>query len=230
MKELVLRVPYVPKYHSESENKSWGYSEDDDNNDDDSDDASNDESENDADSDDDVDNDASDSKRTDSDDDENPTFTLKDDKEEEYEDEFFHTQKMMMKKKEYEELYKDVNVRLKDSVLKEMKGDEEMSDATRESVSQEKSYEQVEDDAHVTLTATQKTESSMQSSSVSSDFASKFLILENVPPTDNEVTSMMNVKVRHEESSTQAPSFLSVAVTVIPKTSIVVATTVPLTI
>ncbi|GJU68471.1 hypothetical protein Tco_1254730 [Tanacetum coccineum] len=39
-----------------------------------------------------------------------------------------------------------------------------------------------------------KTESSKQSSSVSSDFASKFLILDNVPPVVDEVASMMNIK------------------------------------
>ncbi|GKC48311.1 hypothetical protein Tco_1066033 [Tanacetum coccineum] len=70
----------------------------------------------------------------------------------------------------------------------------------------------------------------MQSSSVSSDFASKFLNLDNVPPVDNEVASMMNDKVSHEESSTQAPLLLTVPVTAIPVTSNVATTTVPLTI
>ncbi|GKA42721.1 hypothetical protein Tco_0735381 [Tanacetum coccineum] len=41
-----------------------------------------------------------------------------------------------------------------------------------------------------------KTEGPMQSSSVSSDFASQFLNLDNVPPVDNEVVSMMNAKSR----------------------------------
>ncbi|GKD39402.1 hypothetical protein Tco_1259609 [Tanacetum coccineum] len=70
----------------------------------------------------------------------------------------------------------------------------------------------------------------MQSSSVSSDFASKFLNLDNVPPADNEVASMMNDKVSHEESSTQAPLLLTVPVKAIPVTSNVATTTVPLTI
>ncbi|GKF16933.1 hypothetical protein Tco_0061851, partial [Tanacetum coccineum] len=108
---------------------------------------------------------------------------------------------------EYKELYKDVNVSLKDAKHKEEgKGDLEMTDAGRDDVSQEKSYEQVKDDAHVTLTAAyviQKTEGPMQSSSVSSDFASQFLNLDNVPPVENEVVSMMNVKVRHEEPNDQ---------------------------
>ncbi|GJV28855.1 hypothetical protein Tco_1385303 [Tanacetum coccineum] len=53
----------------------------------------------------------------------------------------------------------------------------------------------------------------MQSSSVSSNFASQFLNLDNVPPTDTKVVSMMNVKVSHEEPSTQTPSFLTIHVT-----------------
>ncbi|GJY94053.1 hypothetical protein Tco_0510414 [Tanacetum coccineum] len=55
---------------------------------------------------------------------------------------------------EYEKLNKDVNVRLKDAGHEEEgKGDEKMTDARRDDVSQEKSHEQVEDDAHVTLIA-----------------------------------------------------------------------------
>ncbi|GJX05649.1 hypothetical protein Tco_0191565 [Tanacetum coccineum] len=67
----------------------------------------------------------------------------------------------------------------------------------------------------------------MQSSSVLSDFASKFLNLDNVPPADKGVASIMNVKVSHEESSTQTPPLLTVPVTAIPVTSTVAATTVP---
>ncbi|GJV24148.1 hypothetical protein Tco_1376843 [Tanacetum coccineum] len=70
-------------------------------------------------------------------------------------------------------------------------------------------YVDVEDDAHVTPTAahvTQKTE------------------------VDNEFISMMNVKVHHEEPSTQTPSFLTIPVTVISKISIAAAPTIPLTI
>ncbi|GJZ39571.1 hypothetical protein Tco_0586134 [Tanacetum coccineum] len=46
----------------------------------------------------------------------------------------------------------------------------------------------------------------------------------------DEFASMMNVKVRQEELSTQAPTLLSVLVTAIPETSTVPATTVPPTI
>ncbi|GJV59095.1 retrovirus-related pol polyprotein from transposon TNT 1-94 [Tanacetum coccineum] len=154
-------------------------------------------------------NDAQDSKRTDSDEEDNPNLNLNVDEEEETQEE------------EY-----DVNVRSKVTEHEEVgKGDVEMIDATRESGSQEKSYEQVIEDAHVTLNTSQKNEGSKQSSSVSSDFASKFLILDNVPPVVDEVASMMIVKVRQEESSTQAPPLHSVPVTAIPKTFIIPATT-----
>ncbi|GKC10338.1 hypothetical protein Tco_1007120, partial [Tanacetum coccineum] len=129
---------------------------------------------------------------------------------------------------EDDDLYKDVNVRsLGAKYEKERKGDEEMTDADQ-NVSQGKSYEQVIEDAHVTLTSLNKTESLIRSSFVSSDFASKFLILENVPPAVDEVASMM--KSHQEESSTQATSLFTVPVTAIPETATANATTVPPTI
>ncbi|GJU31375.1 hypothetical protein Tco_1174964 [Tanacetum coccineum] len=99
-----------------------------------------------------------------------------------------------------------------------------MTNTTHESTSQEKSYEQVIEDAHATLTSSQKTEGSKQSSSVSSDFASKFLNLDNVPPVIDEVASMMNAKTPHEELSTQAPPNLSVPMMAIPETSTIYPT------
>nr|GEU29242.1 hypothetical protein [Tanacetum cinerariifolium] len=72
-----------------------------------------------------------------------------------------------------------------------------------------------------------KIEGSKQSSSVSSDFARKFLNLDNVPPVIDEIASLMNVKTPHEESGTQAPSILLVPPTAIPETSTIQATIVP---
>ncbi|GKB47609.1 hypothetical protein Tco_0898362, partial [Tanacetum coccineum] len=129
-----------------------------------------------------------------------------DDKEEEHKEEYVCTPDSFEfndDDEEYDELYKDVSVRSKVAEHKEVgKGDADMTDTTHESASQEKSYDQVIKDAHMTLTSSQKTEGSKQSSSVSSDFASKFLNLDNVPPVIDEVASMMNVKTPHEESST----------------------------
>nr|GEY32487.1 hypothetical protein [Tanacetum cinerariifolium] len=102
-----------------------------------------------------------------------------------------------------DDLYKDVDVRsLGAEQEQERKGNEEMTD----------------------------TISTKQSSSVSADFASKFLILENIPPAIDEVNSMMNVKIRQEESSTQEPYLFIMPETAIPDTSTAYATTVPPTI
>ncbi|GKA30538.1 hypothetical protein Tco_0716843 [Tanacetum coccineum] len=78
-----------------------------------------------------------------------------------------------------------------------------------------------EEDAHVTLTAvhdTQKTEGPMQSYSVSSDFTEKLLNFENVSPADNEITSLMDTIVRHEEPSGQTSTLFTVPITTIPPT------------
>ncbi|GJR73683.1 hypothetical protein Tco_0086048 [Tanacetum coccineum] len=167
-------------------------------------------------------NDAHDSERTnsDDDDDENPSFTLKDHDEEKHDEEYeSDDDNENVYEEEDDDLYTDVDVRsLGAEHEKERKGDEEMTDADQ-NVSQKKSYEQVLEDAHVTLTSSQKTKSSKQSSSVSFDFASKFLILDNVPPVVDEVASMMNVTNHQKELSTQAPSFFTVPETAIPEIS-----------
>ncbi|GJR21652.1 reverse transcriptase domain-containing protein [Tanacetum coccineum] len=192
---------------SESKDESCGESRDDSDNDDDDDD------DDDDDSDADGDNEASDSERTDSDEDENPNLNQNDDEEEEHEEEYVrtpHNYEFIDDDEKYEELYKVVNMRLKDVEHEEEgKGNAKMTDAGHGDGSQEKSYEQVKDEAHVTLTnahVKQKTE------------------------VNKEVVSMMNVKVSHEEPSTQTTSFLKIPVTVIPKTLTAAAPTIPLTI
>nr|GEY22167.1 putative reverse transcriptase domain-containing protein [Tanacetum cinerariifolium] len=162
------RVPYVPKDQSKSENEFWRESEDDDDdsNDDDCDDISDDDG-NDNKSNDDGNNDASDDERIESDKDENLNLNQnKYDKEEAYEDEYVRTpssyestddENEHVNEEEYdwidEELNKDVNVKLKDVKHgEEGKGDAEKTDAGHDDVTQETSYDHVEDDAHVTLT------------------------------------------------------------------------------
>ncbi|GJY67440.1 hypothetical protein Tco_0469678 [Tanacetum coccineum] len=151
-----------------------------------------------------------DSKDDDENDDNNDEDSENDDdgEEETKDDEYVRTPdyNVLTVEEEYDELYKDVNVRSKVAEQEEVgKGDAKMTDAARES-------------------------GSNQSSSVSSDFASKFLILDNVSPANNEVASMLNVKARHKESTIQAPPLLSELVTTITENSNVAATTVPLTI
>ncbi|GJS41379.1 hypothetical protein Tco_0566422 [Tanacetum coccineum] len=205
------RVPDVPKYSSKSENESCeDNGDDDDENNDNSDEVTKDDDDDDDDVDSDADGDNEASEKTASD---------KDDEEEENEEEYVCTPNSFEFNdgdEEYEELYKDVNVRLTDTKHEEQgKEDKEMTNAGHDDSTQQTKYEQVKDDEHVTLTIvhdTQKTEGPMQSLFVSSDFANQFMNLDNIPPTETEVISMMNVKVFHEEPSTQT-SHLNIPVT-----------------
>ncbi|GJW44119.1 hypothetical protein Tco_0072918 [Tanacetum coccineum] len=215
-------VPDVPKYDSKSEKESWGDSgEDDDDDEDDSEDEDNDDNDddddgNDDDGDHDDNDDDSDHERTESDIDENLNLNQSnkehEKEEEEYVDEFTHEEDNADNAKEEneeelddaEELYRDVNVNLR-------KEDEE-------------------EDAHVTLTAvydTKKTKGPMQSSSVSSDFTEKLLNFENASLADNEIASLMDTTVRHEEPSGQTSSLFTVPITVIPEIMSTFTTTIP---
>ncbi|GJR46377.1 hypothetical protein Tco_1314480 [Tanacetum coccineum] len=91
-----------------------------------------------------------------------------------------------------EELYGDVNVNLTDaeSTDKE-KDDEEMTVAGHVNINQEGAGNQVNDDAQ----ATQKTEGLIPSSSISSDYAAKYLNFDNIPPVDTKVVSMLDINV-----------------------------------
>nr|GFA50931.1 hypothetical protein [Tanacetum cinerariifolium] len=107
--------------------------------------------------------------QTESDEDENLNLNPNDDEEKEKKDDDVRTPDSFEfnddDDEEYDELYKDVSVRSKVSKHKEVgKEDAEMTDATHESASQEKSYEQVIEDAYVTLTSTQKTEDKLEKS------------------------------------------------------------------
>ncbi|GJZ92739.1 hypothetical protein Tco_0664804, partial [Tanacetum coccineum] len=73
---------------------------------------------------------------------------------------------------------------------------------------------QVIKDAHATIsTATKKTEVPVTSSSHSSDLASKFLNFSDIPYTDAEIVSPMDVHVHHEEVSNFAPHVIKRMVT-----------------
>nr|GEX61219.1 hypothetical protein [Tanacetum cinerariifolium] len=77
---------------------------------------------------------------------------------------------------------------------------EERARSEQQNVSQEIIFEQEEEDAHVTLTPVpdaQKPAEPVQSSSVSSDFTSKFLNLENLSLADNEIASLMETLTPH---------------------------------
>nr|GFA17340.1 hypothetical protein [Tanacetum cinerariifolium] len=109
----------------------------------------------------------------------------------------------------FNELYEDVNVNLE-------QGDDEMTNVNQRgseqhNVSQESGFKQEEEDTHVTLTPisnAQKADEPIQSSSVSSDFTSKFLNLENPSPADNEIASLMETSSPH---ATAIPKLTSVS-------------------
>ncbi|GKA35438.1 hypothetical protein Tco_0721929 [Tanacetum coccineum] len=138
----------------------------------------------------------------------NKTNEEHNEKEEEYDDEFnieegekIDDEEMMYDDEDDEvtkESYKDVNVNLGNEETKMTNVDQGALE--QQNVSQESGFEQVEEDAHMTLTPvldTQKADKPVQSSSVSSDFTSKLLNLRNPYPADNEITSLMETSARH---------------------------------
>ncbi|GJY69924.1 putative reverse transcriptase domain-containing protein [Tanacetum coccineum] len=209
-----LGVPDIPKYDSESNKESWG-------------DSGEEEDEIKI-----IKDDEGDHERTESDRDENPNLNQfneehEEEEEEENVDEFTDKEDDVNNANEEneeelddgEELYKDVNVNLRKEDVEMTDADQ--SGANQHNVSQESGFEQEEEDAHVTLTAvhdTQKTEGPMQSSSVSSDFTEKLLNFKNVSPADNEIASLMDTIIRHEEPSGQTSTLFTVPITTIPPT------------
>nr|GFB25230.1 hypothetical protein [Tanacetum cinerariifolium] len=180
-------VPDVPIYDSKSDKESWGDSDEED---DFKDDANNDNG-----SSDDHDDD-SDEKRTKSNRDEIPDSNLTNvdqiDHEEEDVDKRVHTPL------DYE-LTDDEKIHDEENIY-----EEEEDEVTKELYDDVNSgFEQEEEDAHVKLTPVhdaQKTGGPTQSSSVSSDFTSKLLNLNNPSPVDNEIDSLMDTKAYHAKA------------------------------
>ncbi|GJY08709.1 copia protein [Tanacetum coccineum] len=133
---------------------------------------------------------------------ENPSFTLKDYKEEEHDEEYIFTPEkdtFADEEKMYEEedddvakeLYADLNITqgLKDTDMTNA----EQGREDQQNTSYESGFVQEEDDGHVTLTTLHdKTEGTIQSSSISSDFTSKLLNLDNTGPNVKEIAFLMN--------------------------------------
>ncbi|GJT74879.1 retrovirus-related pol polyprotein from transposon TNT 1-94 [Tanacetum coccineum] len=98
--------------------------------------------------------------------------------------------------------------------------DTEMTEAQQGNENLETTQEQVIEDAHVIIyTILKKTKVPVTSSSRSSDLASKFLIFLDIPQTDAEIVSPLDVHVHHEVPRTQAPTLLTIPVSVIPESS-----------
>ncbi|GJX44821.1 hypothetical protein Tco_0261497 [Tanacetum coccineum] len=121
---------------------------------------------------------------------------------------------------------KEIDARLKEptqtdkEVVQGEGADAEMIDAQQGNENLETTQEQVVEDAHVTIsTVTKKTEVPVTSSSRSSDLASKFLNFSDIPHTDAEIFSPLDVHVHHEVPRTQAPTLLTIPVSVITESS-----------
>ncbi|GKA44048.1 hypothetical protein Tco_0736772 [Tanacetum coccineum] len=129
--------------------------------------------------------------------------------DDEKEDEFVHTHNDYVPTddeniddEEYDrinkEMYSDVNVELKEiETADEEKGDQ-VNDHALEIVT--------------TALTTQKTRVPLQSSSISSDYATKFLNFDNIPLTDIEIISMLDIKVQHEDPCSQTSPLLTVPI------------------
>ncbi|GJR41647.1 hypothetical protein Tco_1309750 [Tanacetum coccineum] len=98
--------------------------------------------------------------------------------------------------------------------------DSEMIDAQQGNENLETTQEQVVEDAHMLIyTVTKKTEVPVTISSRSSDLAFKFLNFLDIPHTDAEIVSPLDVLVHHEVPRTQEPTFLTILISVITESS-----------
>ncbi|GJY62171.1 hypothetical protein Tco_0462828 [Tanacetum coccineum] len=203
-------VPDVPKYKSKSEKESWG-----DNGEEDEDDENDYEDKSDSNDDDDDANDDDNQEGDDTNDDDEETnsdstesdiikiLVLNQSSTEYYEEEEekIDDEETIDEEEDDEvtkRLYDDVNVNLGNKDTDMTNADQGASE--QKNVSQEFGFEQVEEDAHVTLTLVlniQKADEPVQSSSVSFDFTSKLLNLENPSPTNNEIASLMETLAHH---------------------------------
>ncbi|GKB74021.1 hypothetical protein Tco_0935433 [Tanacetum coccineum] len=85
---------------------------------------------------------------------------------------------------------------------------------------------QLYDDVDIRLNEP-KTEVPVISSSYSSDLAAKFLNFSDIPHTDAEIVSPMDVHVYHEVPSKQTPTLLTIPISVISDSSPVFSTVIP---
>ncbi|GJR84192.1 retrovirus-related pol polyprotein from transposon TNT 1-94 [Tanacetum coccineum] len=119
-------------------------------------------------------------------------------------------------------LYDDVDVRMNElthadeEFVQEEGIDAEMIDAQQGKENLENTFDQVIEDAHVTIsTIAKETEVLVTNCSRSSDLASKFLNFVDIPLRDAKIVSLIDVPVHHEVLSTQTSTLLRVPVSVI---------------
>ncbi|GJW22923.1 hypothetical protein Tco_0033545 [Tanacetum coccineum] len=98
--------------------------------------------------------------------------------------------------------------------------DAEMINAQQGNENLKTTQEQVVEDTHVTFsTVMKKTEVPVTKFSHLSDLASKFLNFSDIPHIDAKIVSPLDVHVHHEVPRTQAPSLLTIPISVITESS-----------
>ncbi|GJW93380.1 hypothetical protein Tco_0173052 [Tanacetum coccineum] len=124
------------------------------------------------------------------------------------------------------QLYDDVDIRLNkpvqadDEMVQKEGTDAELTNIQQGDENLEITPDQVIDDAHMTIsTIDKKTEVPVTSSSHSSDLAAKFLNFADIPTTEAEIVSPMDVPVHHEVPSGQTPTLLVVPISIITESS-----------
>ncbi|GJX71606.1 hypothetical protein Tco_0308777 [Tanacetum coccineum] len=213
------RVPDVTNDDSsESESESWGNDEDDNNNEQESSDESS-KQENESEE---QESDLEQDEESDDDDQEEEEF----DQENESEDDEMKSDEEQGMDDTTDQFDDDADARLEEptetatGIVQGEGNDTEMTEAQQGNENLETTQEQVVEDAHVTIsTIPKKTEVPVTSSSRSSDLASKFLNFLDIPQTDAEIVSPLDVHVHHEVPRTQAPTLLTIPVSVIPESS-----------
>ncbi|GJU63439.1 hypothetical protein Tco_1245274 [Tanacetum coccineum] len=128
----------------------------------------------------------------------------------------------------------DVDIRLNDPVntdegfIQKEGTNTEMINVQQGNENLEITLNQVIEDAHVTIsTIAKNTDVPVTSSSHSFDLASKFLNFADIPPTDAEIVSLMDVHVHHEVPSYPTPTLLTVLVLVITESLPVYTAVIP---
>ncbi|GJS70602.1 hypothetical protein Tco_0703443 [Tanacetum coccineum] len=128
----------------------------------------------------------------------------------------------------------DVDVRLNEPVntdegfIQKEGTDAEMINVQQGNENLDITLNQVVEDAYVTIsTIAKETKVPVTSSSHSSNLASKFLKFSDIPPTDAEIISPMDVPIHHEVPSNQTPTLLTVPVLVITESSLIYTTVIP---
>ncbi|GJZ47777.1 copia protein [Tanacetum coccineum] len=203
---------------SESESESWGNDEDDSNNEQESSDESS-KQENESEE---QESDSEQDEESDDDDQEEEEF----DQENESEDDEMKSDEEQGMDDTTDQFDDDADARLEEptktatGIVQGKGNDTEMTEAQQGNENLETTQEQVVEDAHVTIsTVPKKTEVPVTSSSRSSDLASKFLNFSDIPQTNAEIVSPLDVHVHHEFPRTQALTLLTIPVLVIPESS-----------